>query len=322
MPDEFNEDFETPRKRPSLKLTVGFIWLIVLVIIAVYFLSGFFLVGPAEIGLVKRFGAYRVSVGPGLHYHLPAPIESVVKVNTSALRKEEIGFRTITAGSYRSYEDEALMLTNDGNIVYVEAVVQYYVLNPEKFAFNLVDPSIIVRFTTEAVMREEVAAVGINDILTVQRESISNKAAERIREELEKINAGIAVKNVYLQEVSPPSQVIAAFDDVNNAKQDKQKLINEAEEYKNDVVPKAEGNAAKMLREAEAYAQEKYLKAFGQAERFKSILREYEKAPEITKKRLYLEMLNNVLSSSEKYVITGDSGVLKLLNLPLMEGGK
>ncbi|AKI98358.1 cell division protein FtsH [Kosmotoga pacifica] len=304
-----------------LKLTVGFIWLIILIVVAVYLLSGFFFVGPAEVGLVKRFGAFKISVGPGLHYHLPAPIESVVKVNTSALRKEEIGFRTISPGSYRSYEDEALMLTNDGNIVYVEAVVQYYVLEPEKFAFNLVDPSIIVRFTTEAVMREEVAAVGINDILTVKRETISDRAAERIQEELDKIDAGIAVKNVYLQEVSPPSKVIAAFDDVNNAKQDKQKLINEAEQYKNNVVPRAQGNAAQLLREAEAYAQEKYLTAFGQAERFKSVLREYKKAPEITKKRLYLEMLNSVLGNSEKYVITGDSGVLKLLNLPLMEGG-
>jgi len=313
---------ELPERRPSFKFMSGFVIVFVIIaIVVVYFLSGFFFVGPAEVGLVKRFGAHIKTVGPGLHYHLPYPIESVVKVNVSALRKQEIGFRTVSPGRYTSVKNESLMLTGDGNIVSVEAVVQYYVKDPEQFAFNLINDEQVVRFVSEAILREEVAAASIDEVLTFERDVIAAKTAERVQDVLDQLNVGIEVKNVYLQEVSPPEQVVAAFDDVNNAKQDKEKLRNEAERYKNDLIPRAEGEAVQIVREAEAYAEELILKAKGEAERFTKVFGEYKKAPKITRTRLYLEMLNRILKDSEKFVLLSEDGVLKFLDLSKMEEG-
>jgi len=228
---------ESSERGFSFKFMSGFvIMFVIIVIVAVYFLSGLFFVGPGEVGLVKRFGAYTTTVGPGLHYHLPYPIESVVKVNVSELRKQELGFRTVSPGRYTSVKNESLMLTGDGNIVSVEAVVQYYVKDPKQFAFNLVNDEQVVRLVSEAILREEVAAASIDEVLTFERDVIAAKTAERVQDVLDQLNVGIEVKNIYLQEVSPPEQVVAAFDDVNNAKQDKEKLRNEAERYKNDLI--------------------------------------------------------------------------------------
>ncbi|KUK68447.1 FtsH protease activity modulator HflK [Mesotoga sp.] len=292
-----------------------FVFLVIAAIVAVYFLSGFFLVGPDQVGLIKRFGKYTNTVGPGLGYHLPFPFESVVVVDTSNLRKQEIGFRTLRTGTYQTLANESLMLTGDGNIVSVEMVIQYYVGDPAKLAFNIVDDGDIVKFTTESVLREEVASSTIDAILTTERDTISIMTAEKVQAELERLGTGIIVKNVFLQEVAPPKQVITAFDDVNSAKQDKEKLIYEAEKYKNDLIPKAEGEAAQMTRVAEGYAQERILNAEGEAERFLAILEEYEKAPDVTRTRMYLETLSKVLGEASKTVVLDQSSVLKLLEL-------
>jgi membrane protease subunit HflK len=265
--------------------------------------------------LIKRFGKYTNTVGPGLGYHLPFPFESVVVVDTSNLRKQEIGFRTLRTGTYQTLANESLMLTGDGNIVSVEMVIQYYVGDPAKLAFNIVDDGDIVKFTTESVLREEVASSTIDAILTTERDTISIMTAEKVQAELERLGTGIIVKNVFLQEVAPPKQVITAFDDVNSAKQDKEKLIYEAEKYKNDLIPKAEGEAAQMTRVAEGYAQERILNAEGEAERFLAILEEYEKAPDVTRTRMYLETLSKVLGEASKTVVLDQSSVLKLLEL-------
>lgn len=318
---DMNEQERPGRRFNPKKFTGLIVALVIVAIIAVYFLSGFFLVGPAEVGLVKRFGAYKTSVGPGLHYHLPAPIESAVIVNIANVRKQELGFQTISPGRFREIEDEALMLTGDGNIVYVESVVQYYIGNAEEFAFNLVSDIGVVKFTAESVLREEVAASTIDDVLTSERDRIAAQTAKRIQEEFDNLKIGVTVKNFYLQEVRPPTKVVASFDDVNNAKQDRVKLVNEAEKYSNDVIPKAEGMASQMTREAEAYAEEKVLNANGETQRFTEILKEYSKAPEITRTRLYLETLNRIFKDTSKYVVMDESGVLKLLDLPGLEGG-
>jgi len=292
-----------------------FVLLIVAAIVVVYFLSGFFLVGPDQVGLIKRFGKYTGTVGPGLGYHLPFPFENAVIVDTSNLRKQEIGFMTIRTGTFQTLANEALMLTGDGNIVSVELVIQYYIGDPVKLAFNIVDDADIVKFTTESVLREEVASSTIDSILTTERDTISTKTAERVQTELDRLNTGIIVKNVFLQEVAPPKQVITAFDDVNSAKQDKEKLIYEAEKYRNDLIPKAEGEAAQMTRDAEVYAQERILNAEGEAERFLSILEEYEKAPDVTRTRMYLETLGKLLGETSKTVVLDQSSLLKLLEL-------
>ncbi|TYB92424.1 MAG: FtsH protease activity modulator HflK [Kosmotoga sp.] len=308
-------------KKDYTKLIKVIVPVIIIAIIAIYFLTGFYRVEPAEVGLVKRFGEYKRQVSPGLHYHLPYPIESIVIVNISELRKKEIGFQTISPGRYSSNVNEALMLTGDGNIVYAEAVVQYYISDAEKFAFNLKSDENIVKNYTASALREEVAAVTIDEILTVSRNAIAQRTAKRVQQELDELGVGIHIKNVYLQEVSPPQQVIAAFDDVNSAKQDKEKLIYQAEEYKNEVIPKAEGQAQEILNESEAYARSKVLKAQGESSRFTSILKEYINAPRVTKTRLYLETVDKVLQDSDKIITTNSEDLLKFFDITGYKGG-
>jgi membrane protease subunit HflK len=308
-------------KKDYTKLIKIIVPVIIIAVIAIYFLTGFYRVEPAEVGLVKRFGEYQKQVGPGLHYHLPYPIESIVIVNVSELRKKEIGFQTISPGRYSSRENEALMLTGDGNIVYAEAVVQYFISDAEKFAFNLKSDEDVVKNYTASALREEVAAVTVDEVLTVSRNVIAQRTAKRVQQELDELGVGIQIKNVYLQEVSPPQQVIAAFDDVNSAKQDREQLIYKAEEYKNEIIPKAEGRSNEILNEAEAYARSKVLKAQGESSRFTSILKEYINAPRVTKTRLYLETVDKVLGESEKIITTNSEDLLKFFDITGYKGG-
>ncbi|MEA2067111.1 MAG: FtsH protease activity modulator HflK [Thermotogota bacterium] len=317
--DELFGDIE-PRKDYT-KLIKIIVPVIIIAVIAIYFLTGFYRVEPAEVVLVKRFGEYQKQLGPGLHYHLPYPIESIVIVNVSELRKKEIGFQTIAPARYSSRENEALMLTGDGNIAYAEAVVQYFISDAEKFAFNLKSDEDIVKSYASSALREEVAAVTADEILTVSRNAIAMRTADRVQQELDKLGVGIQIKNVYLQEVSPPQQVIASFDDVNSAKQDREQLIYKAEEYKNEIIPKAEGRSNEILNEAEAYARSKVLKAQGESSRFTSILEEYINAPRVTKTRLYLETVDKVLGESEKIITTNSEDLLKFFDITGYKGG-
>lgn len=331
--EDFDFEYHEPEKKrninfnPSKKTIKLVIIIVAIAIVAIYFLSGLYMIDPAEIGLVKTFGKYVGSTGPGLNYHIPAPFQSVVKVNVSTLRKEEIGFRTYDIGKYSTYEEEALMLTGDGNFVSLEAVVQYYISDPEQYIFNLLSNTSIygtddiVRFTVQSVLREEVAANTVDAVLTTQRDVIAAKATAKVQDQFDELEIGIQVKNVYLQEVSPPKQVIEAFDDVNNAKQDQDKLVNQATQYKNDVVPKAQGQAAQIIKEAEAYSEQVVLKASGEANRFSAVLKEYLQAPEITRKRMYLETINDVLDTAKKFVVLDSNEVFKFLDLNNMIGG-
>jgi membrane protease subunit HflK len=208
------------------------------------------------------------------------------------------------------------MITGDNNLVSVEAVVQYRVKDPVAFAFNITEADSIVRFTTESVLREKVAMRSIDDVLTSGRDEIGFKTAQMLQEILDSYNCGIKVENVYLQEVVPPDPVVDAFDDVNNARQDKERLINEARKYANDIVPRAQGQAQEILRQAEAYAQEVYLKALGEAKRFEEILQEYSKAPDITRKRMLLDALQSILEKAgNKVIFVGSRETLNVLNL-------
>ncbi|MBT1247749.1 MULTISPECIES: FtsH protease activity modulator HflK [unclassified Thermosipho (in: thermotogales)] len=303
------------------KITV---WIVLIVIILIFLGTGVYQVGPSEVALIKTFGKYTHSTGPGMHYHLPYPIQSHVIVDVETIRKEEIGFRTIESRSgvsYRTIPEESLMLTGDGNIISVEVAVQYKIKDPVKFAFNIINGKNIVRFTTESVLRERVAVRNIDDVLTVERDKIAIETAEEVQKILDEYDAGILINKVYLQEVAPPDQVVEAFDDVNNAKQDKERFINEANRYANDIVPKAEGEAEQILRKAEAYAKEKILEAEGETNRFLSVLKEYEIAPDITMKRLLIEKLEEVFSNTKNVFVLDDSGTLKLLDVNELIGG-
>lgn len=294
-------------------------WIVVFIVLGIYFLTGVYQVGPSEVTLLKTFGRFTSVVPSGIHYHLPYPIQSHVTVDVTTVRKIEIGFRSIQRGeriSYQSVPQEAIMITGDNNLVSVEAVVQYRVKDPVAYAFNITEADSIVRFTTESVLREKVAMRSIDDVLTSGRDEIGFKTAQMLQEILDSYNCGIKVENVYLQEVVPPDPVVDAFDDVNNARQDKERLINEARKYANDVVPKAQGQAQEILRQAEAYAQEVYLKALGEAKRFEEVLEEYSKAPDITRKRMLLDALQSLLEKSEnKVFFVGNGDSLNILNI-------
>lgn len=305
-----------------------YVWIVVFIVLGIYFLTGVYQVGPSEVALLKTFGKFTSVVTSGIHYHLPYPIQSHVTVDVTTVRKIEIGFRSVQRGeriSYQSVPQEAIMITGDNNLVSVEAVVQYRVKDPVAYAFNITEADSIVRFTTESVLREKVAMRSIDDVLTAGRDEIGFETARMLQEILDSYNCGIKVENIYLQEVVPPDPVVDAFDDVNNARQDRERLINEARKYANDVVPKAQGQAQEILRQAEAYSQEVYLKALGEAKRFEEVLEEYSKAPDITRKHMLLDAIQSLLEKSEsKVFFVGNGDSLNILNISdlLKEMGK
>ncbi|MCD6551565.1 FtsH protease activity modulator HflK [Thermotoga sp.] len=305
-----------------------YVWIVLGIVLGIYLLTGIYQVGPSEVALLKTFGRFSSVVPSGIHYHLPYPFQSYVTVDVTTVRKIEIGFRSVQMGDRISYEpvpEESVMITGDNNLVSVEAVVQYRVKDPVAYAFNITEADSIVRFTTESVLREKVAMRSIDDVLTTGRDEIGFETAQMLQEILDSYNCGVKVENVYLQEVVPPEPVVDAFDDVNNARQDKERLINEARKYANDVIPKAQGQAQEILRQAEAYAQEVYLKALGEAKRFEEILEEYTKAPEITRKRMLLDALQSILEKAgNKVIFVGSRETLNVLNISdlLKEMGK
>ena len=321
------KDGEEHKRRPgwarSLPSSIG--WIIIGIILAIYLATGIYTIGPSEVGLVKRFGRYVATVDPGMHYHLPSPIESVVSVNVLEVRKEEIGFRTVSPPPnprYQTVETEALMLTGDGNITHVEMVVQYRVKQPELFAFNLIEPRTIVKQAAEAVLREQVATRTLDGTLTEERDVIGTDTLIALQTLLDSYGAGIVIDNVQLQDVKPPAEVVSAFDDVNSARQDKEKLINQADEYALDILPRARGEAQEIANQAEAYKQERIKGAEGDVARFIEVLAKYELGEEVTRTRLYIEAMEEILPGMEKTILSSDTeGILKLLNLDGSGGG-
>ncbi len=318
------------RKHPlSRKFWVYVAVSIGLIAVVIYFLTGIYQIGPSEDGLVKKFGKYVLTVGPGLHYHLPYPFESVVKVDVRTVKKIEIGFRTVSPPPNPQYSDvprESLMLTGDDNIVSVEAVIQYVVDDPVEYAFDIVNTPQIVKETTESFLRESVAERDIQTVLTTGRLAISQETKTGVQQTLDAYGAGVHVVNVKLQNVSPPPQVIAAFDDVNSAKEDEQKAINVAESHATSVVPQAQGQAQVILNDAEAYEQSRVLDAQGKVARFLDVLKKYNLGKQVTRERLYIETMEAVLPNMKKIIVSGNTpGVLKFLDLNSLsgiEGGK
>lgn len=322
-PQSENADWQ--RRLRKMQGWIG--WIVIAVIIAIYLLTGIYTIGPSEVGLVKQFGRYVATVDPGIHYHLPAPIQSVVAVNVLEVRKEEIGFRTISpppSPRYQTVETEALMLTGDGNIAHVEMIVQYRVKDAEQFAFNIINPKVIVKQAAEAVLREQVATRTLDETLTEERDVIGTDTVIALQSLLDVYGAGIVVGNIQLQDVKPPREVITAFDDVNSARQDKEKLINKAEEYAMDILPRARGQAQEIANQAEAYKQERIKRAEGDVARFLEVLTKYELGEEVTRTRMYIETMESILPGMEKIILSREAGgVLKLLDLDrALQGGE
>jgi membrane protease subunit HflK len=292
--------------------------------IVIWLLLGLYSVGPDEVGVVQRFGEYNRVVGSGLNYHFPYPIETVKTPKVTEVKRIEIGFRTIGKNQYRTIEQESLMLTGDENIVDAELIVQYKIKDPIDYLFNFIGPELTLREASEASLRTVVGRHNIDEALTSGKLMIQEETKELLQITLDKYETGVIVVAVQLQDVSPPKQVIDAFKDVASAKEDKNRMINEAEGYRNDVIPKARGEAQAMIREAEGFRESRIKRAEGDVAKFKAIVKEYNKAKDVTKERLYLEAMEEILPGIDKYIVPNgeDGNLLNLLNLNGMKGTK
>jgi len=290
---------------------------VVLAALAIWLLTGTYMVGPDEVGVVRTFGEHTRVAQSGLNWHFPVPIETVNTPKVTEVKRIEIGFRTLRNGQYRTVEKESLMLTGDENIVDAEMIVQYKIKDPVAYLFNIVEPELTVREAAEASLRTVVGRNKIDETLTTGKFTIQEETKFQLQSILDLYESGIHVVAVQLQDVSPPKEVIGAFKDVASAKEDKNRMVNQAEGYRNDLIPKARGEAEAMIRDAEGFRESRIKRAEGDAAKFTTILQEYRKAKSITEKRLYLETMEKVLPGIEKIIIPDkDSGnMLNLLNL-------
>jgi len=288
-----------------------------LVLLVIWIISGFYKVNANEQGVVLRFGKWIATTQPGLRYHLPYPIEIAKTPKVTKVNKTEIGFRTFRE-SKRILSEESLMLTGDENIVDINFSVFWVIKDAGKFLFNLRSPEKSIKSVSESVMREVIANSKISSVLAEGRRDIEIKSIEAIQTVLDNYGSGVQITQLQLQKVDPPDQVIDSFRDVQRARADKEKFINEAIAYRNDIIPKARGEAAKIVQESEAYKKEVVARSEGDANRFNSILKSYKKNEDVTKNRIYLETLEEVLQNANKVIIDTKqgSGVLPYLPLP------
>lgn len=278
--------------------------------------SGFYIVDEGNHGVETRFGKYIDTTQSGLNWHLPAPIERVDIVNVKQQRFIEVGYRSSGTEAVGSVPKEALMLTKDENIVDVRLAVQYQVKDAKQFIFNVVNPAATLKQVTESVQRGVVGSSTMDFVLTEGRSEVVTQIKKEIQEVMDNYQTGIQITSVNLQDAQPPEQVQNAFEDAIKAREDEQRLINEAEAYSNDVVPKARGAAARKIQEAEGYKEQVIAQAEGESSRFSKLLSEYEKAPDVTRKRLYLETMETVLAQTNT-VLVDVKGSNNMLYLPL-----
>jgi len=301
------------------------LWIVVLLVVITFF-SGIFQIGPEEVGVITRFGKYTRTLESGLNFKLPF-VESVVKVPVERQQKLEFGFRTTNSDVRSSYTregavSESQMLTGDLNLADVEWVVQYRIDNPYNFLFKVRNPEMTLRDISEASMRQIVGDRTVNEVLTIGRTEIAGKMKELIQEICRDYSLGVKIEQVVLQDVNPPEPVKAAFNAVNEAQQEKETLINQAKSEYNKVIPRASGQAEETIQKAEGYATERVNRAKGEVARFNDLYVEYIKATEVTKRRIYLETMADILPKIGTKVITDDKGnnVLPLLQMKQNSG--
>jgi membrane protease subunit HflK len=297
---------------PRRGLPVGAVALLILLVIAVWLASGFYIVDEGRRGVVTRFGKYIETTLPGPRWHLPFPVEAVELVDFSQVKTIEIGYRN---SPKNKVDKEAVMLTDDENIIDIQFAVQYNLKSAEAYVFNNRRPDQTAAFVAESALREVVGKSKMDFALYEGREQIAKQTELLMQQMLDRYGTGIFVQKVTLQSVQPPDKVQAAFDDAVKAGQDRERLKNEGQAYANDVVPRARGMASRLMEEANGYKTEVMQRAEGDASRFREILVEYQKAPGVTRDRLYLDMMQSVLGNSSKLLI--DQKSASLLNLPL-----
>ncbi|MFC2822414.1 MAG: FtsH protease activity modulator HflK [Spirochaetales bacterium] len=316
------------RRASNLRLTPKLLILILVVILVIVTVStGFFVVDQTEQAVILRLGKYLKTVGPGLQFKIPFGIDSSYNVETQTVQTMSFGYRatsignprgTSTSYNYSKYTSESTMLTGDLNIVDIQWIVQYRVDDPYKWLFNLNNPKTTINDISRSVINQLVGDLPILSIMTSERTSMEVEAQQQLQAVLDGYDMGVKIVTVKLQDIVPPAgDVQDAFEDVNKAIQDMNKYINEGKENYNAVVPSAEGEASKIIQEAQGYAAERVNSATGDVARFKSVLSEYEKSPEITAKRLYIETMEKVLSDTDSLTVV-DSGLdnfLPMMNL-------
>ena len=319
-------NWETGEYRMNIKfpeqLTPLLKW-IAPILLVLWLASGIYIVGPDEQGVVRRFGKVVRITEPGPHYCLPRPIEKVDKPKIQQARRIEIGFETISPGPparYRFHEEESLMLSGDEQIIDAQITVQYEIKDAADYLFNvryLEGSQGTIKDAAEVALRQVVGERPIDDVLIGEKLQVEIDILELLQEIVDGYESGIRITEVKLQTVQPPKEVAAAFSDVVSAKEDKEKLIQEAQGYQEDIIPKARGQARSLILAAEGYKEEKIKRAHGDVAKFLAVLAEYEKAKDVTRTRLYLETMEQVLPGIRKYIIDSETsdGILKLLPL-------
>jgi membrane protease subunit HflK len=331
LPPNFEEILRRGQDRFRRSFPGGFgtgpgIMIAVIAVFVLWLASGFYHVLPDEVGVVLRFGAYNRTTQPGLSYHLPSPIESVLTPSVARINRTEIGYRANEGrvSAVRQLPEEALMLTGDENIVDINFQVQWRINDAQAYLFNIRDPEMTVKSAAESAMREIVGETPIAAMLTEGRGKIETETQKLLQQLLETYKSGIKITLVQLQKVDPPDPVIDAFRDVQRALADQARLRNEAESYRNDILPRARGSAVRVQQESEAYRQQVINGAEGDAARFNSVYQAFKVAKDVTVQRLYIETMEEILKNSNKILIDkaagGQSGVLPFLPLPNLLG--
>jgi membrane protease subunit HflK len=286
-------------------------------VIGLWLASGIFMVGPGEEGVIRQFGKEVDRTPPGLRYRLPSPFQTHDVVQLIQIRRAEVGFRTDAAGKTRPELREALMLTGDENIVDAQLFVQYVVKDPSQFLFRVKDPELTLKACAEVALRSVVGRNTIEYTMTEGRVVVQDEIKKYLQTLLDEYQTGLLVTEARLLVVDPPEEVKDAFHEVVRAWEDRERLVREAEGYREDLIPKAKGEAAQMVRIAEAYKEQRVIRAQGDATKFLDVMKAYKKAKEVTRERLYLETMDKVLPGKEKYILPpqGKDSVLKWLPL-------
>jgi len=293
------------------------VFVIIGLLVAGWLLSGIYIVDEGTRGVVTRFGAYHTTSTPGPHWRIPYPVDAVEIVDVSSRRRVTVGYQAVSPQQTRPVLTEALMLTEDENIVNVQLAVQYQVSDARDFIFNFVDPEQTLKELTESALREVVGKRRMDFIITEGRAEVAQETRELVTRVIDDYQAGIQVIEVVIQDAQPPEQVQDAFEDAIKAREDRERVINQANAYRNEVIPRAQGEAARITEDAQAYLARVVQAAEGDASRFSQQLEEYALAPRVTRDRLYIDTLERVLSGTSKVLIDTDSASQELLYLPL-----
>ncbi|MFZ5491504.1 MAG: FtsH protease activity modulator HflK [Pseudomonadota bacterium] len=297
-------------------LPPGLVVAVLVVLAALWLASGFYVIREGERGVVLRFGAFANTTTPGLRWHVPYPVERVINVNIGEIRTAEIGYRGQIRGRGESdVTQESQMLTADENIVDVKLAVQYRVKDAADYVFKVRDPDLTVAQVAESAIREVVGKSRMEFILTEGRDAVAQQVQQLLQGMLDRYGTGIEVTSVNMQDAQPPEPVQAAFFDAVKAREDEQRLINEAQAYRNEVIPRARGEVARIIANAEAYKGQTVARAMGDGARFAQLAEQYRAAPQVTRHRLYLETMEQVLGRTPKVLLSGDGSQVTLLPL-------